>query len=159
MGNKTYTLILCGVGVLLLFIGGLLSWYIKPEKVCPAITDSVYVKGDTIKVPYPDTVLVWKEKQSAVYDSVNQEYEGYFDSSFVNNDDTILVDLAVVFAEKTKDFEIDMNIEHKDYEKIRVDTIKVNYVDIKEVEIDNPLWVWSTVIGGILLLVSIIFGG
>ena len=160
MSDNTKTLILIGSGIFMIVVGFLLGWNIKPTKVCPTIIDSVYVIGDTVFIPYPVEVIKWKERETAViYDSTEQEYEGYFDSLFVSHRDTIGIDLAVVFAEKTKEFEIDMNIQHKDVEIFRTDTIKVNYTEIKEIEVDNPLYIWTTVIGGLLLLLSIIFGG
>lgn len=159
MSDKVLLYVIIGAFLLAIGIGIFTGWYIKPDKQCPVIKDTILVKGDTIPVPYPVTVIKWKEKQVAVYDTSQREYEGYFDSLFINNKDTIEISTAVVFAEKTKEFEVDMDIQHKDYDYIQIDTLKINNEIVKEVGVDNPLWIWTTVVGGILLILSIVFGG
>lgn len=159
MSDRVLLYIIIGAFLFAVGLGIFAGWHLKPNIKCPVIKDTLYVKGDTIPVPYPVTVIKWKEKQPAIHNPVTEEYEGYFDSSFVSNNDTIEVDAAVIFMEKTKEFLWDIDIEHKDYESFRVDSVKYTVIEIKEIEVDNSIWIYTTIVGGILLILSIIFGG
>lgn len=157
MSTKTLVIVIIGAALLALLIGGYIGWTLKPVKVCPVITDSSYVIGIPYLVPYPVTVIKWEKKQPAI--KTNSGYVAVFDSEFVSHKDTIGIKSLVSFNDSTKNFSMDMDIEHKDYESFRIDSVKYTVIETKEVEVDNPLWIWTTVAGGILLILSIIFGG
>lgn len=157
MSDRVLLYVIIGAFLFAIGLGMFAGWHIKPDKQCPVIKDTIYVKGDTVLVPYPVTVIKWKEKQPAIDEK--DGYSAIFDSSFINHKDTIDVKAKVNFYTSTKEFGINMDIKHKDYETFRVDSVKYTVIEIKEVEVDNPLWIWTTVAGGILLILSIIFGG
>jgi len=154
MTDKIYTIILVGAGLVILLVGGLLGWYVKPEKTCPLIQDTLYIKGDTLLVPYPVEIIKWREKQPAV--KTSEGYTAVFDSEFVSHKDTIGINTLVSFNDSSKIFDMDMDVKHKDFESIRVDTIKVNYIETKEIEVNNPDWITATVTSTVLLLLAII---
>jgi len=155
MIDKTLVYVLIGAGLVVLLVGGLLGWYVKPEKNCPIIIDTVLVKGDTIPIPYPVEVIKWKEKQPGIPNIDSTVYTAVFDSSFVSHKDTIGIIATVSHNEKTKEFLLEnMEIEHKDYDFFRVDTLKKYYP--KEVEVNNPDWITATVTSTVLLLLAII---
>jgi hypothetical protein len=154
MIDKTLVYVLIGAGLVILLVGGLLGWYVKPEKTCPIIQDTLYVQGDTLLVPYPVEIIKWREKQPAVI--IEKEYTAKFDSEFVSHRDTIDIKSIIGFDDSSKIFDMDMDVKHKDFESIRVDTIKVNYIETKEIEVNNPDWITATVTSTVLLLLAII---
>lgn len=159
MSTKAYTLILIGAGIILLVGGIFIGTKLIKKEPCPEITDSIYVVGDTVLVPYPVEVIKWKEKQVGIPNVDSTIYTAIFDSQFVSHKDTIGIKAEISFNDNSKEFGMDMDIEHRDVEIFRTDTIKINYTEIREIEVDNPLWIWTTVISGLLLILSIIFGG
>jgi hypothetical protein len=156
MSDRVLLYIIIGAFLFAIGIGIFTGWHIKPDKQCPVIKDTLYVKGDTILVPYPVEVIKWKERKPAVKEN-DSIYTQTFDSSFVSHKDTIRIEAGVEFNESAKTFSMDMEIKHKNYESFRIDTIKVNYIEMKEV--DDPLWKYTTVVGLLLLILSLIFGG
>lgn len=156
MSDKTLVYVLIGAFLFAVGLGIFVGWKLKPNKKCPVIIDTSYVKGDTIFIPYPVEIIKWKERKPALVDSVKEErYYQNFDSSFVSYNDTIDIKAEIGFTETTKEFDFDMDIQHKDVEIFRTDTIKVNYIEVKEVEVSDPLWI-IVAISEFVLMIGII---
>jgi len=133
MSDRVLLYVIIGAFLFAIGIGMFTGWHIKPNKVCPVIKDTVLVKGNTVLVPYPVTVIKWKEKQPAV--ETLEGYTAMFDSEFVSHKDTIGIKSLISFNDSTKDFEMDMDIKHKDYESFRVDSVKYTIIETKEIDI------------------------
>jgi len=165
MSAKTYTLIIIGASMLFLIIGFLLGWDIKPVKTCPLVGDSVYVAGDTVWFP-SDTVAIYKWKYlPAKTDTIWVENTSMavkssdIDTTLISNQDTIEVAAIVQFYPSWDVFDWYMEIEHRDYNFQRIDTIKIKEYTMEKVEVTNPWWIVSTGVITLLFIISLIFGG
>lgn len=162
MSNKAYTLILVVAGIIILLVGGYVGYSIKKDKPCPTISDSIHTIGIPYPVPYPVEVIKWKDKQSGTPDIDSTVYSAVFDSQFVSNKDTVDIVAEVSFDNKSKEFDMNMDIEVRGVDIVRVDTIKVNFTETKEVEVNNPLWITITatsILGMLLALIALVVGG
>ena len=159
MSTKAYTLIIIGAGLLLLIGGFLLGWNVKPAHTCPEITDSVLVKGDTAWIASDTTYIAVWANLPAITDTVNEEIikSSSIDSIFVHNEDAIRIQAEVEYNLGTDLFDWLMEIDHKDFASHQTDTLKIYTAVMVETEVDNPLWIISTVISIILLGLAIIF--
>ena len=157
---------LIGAGVVICIgIGILIGWNVKSVKTCPEIKDSIFVFGDTLIV-YKDTLhtIEWIQIPAiSDTDSVDMVTKSFVkDTTMVSNRDTIKIKTDVKYYPDKDVFDLGMNIEHKDYEMLRIDTVKINYIEIKEIEVQNPIWVTTTITSTVFLLLALIalaFGG
>jgi len=146
--------------ILLIFGAGFFTGRYTHKCNCPEIKDTVLVKGDSILVPYPVETIRWLEKKPAL--QAGRKFYQIFDSLFVSNNDTIGIKAKVEFNDSTKEFTLDMDIQHRDYDFTRVDTLKIKVETIKEIETIDPIWVTTTITSTVLLLISLLallFGG
>ena len=157
MSTKT----LIGIGLIFLFfIGGVfLGWNIKPIKSCPEIIDSVYVEGDTVWVSSDTTfVIKWKSLPAAQEPWIPRASSD-IDTIVVSNQDTISVAVIVEYWQEQGVFDWYMEIEHRDFDFHKTDTLKVYLVEEVKIMVTNPWWVVSTIVATLLLALSLIFGG
>jgi len=155
MDNKIYTLSLIGAGIVLIIIGGLLGWNLKPVKVCPIIIDSVLVKGDPYPV-YRDTTIYITSSQPAetVNDSIKQTT---FTETVVSHQDTITITSVVEYNPVKDIFNLAQKIDHKDYSFNRVDTLKIKVVETFYIPTEQPFYDTFS-FGSILTLVLVLIG-
>ena len=173
MSTKT----LIGIGLIFLFFvgGAFLGYYIKKCEPCPEVKDSVLVKGDTVWLSSDTTYIVkWKDIPAetdtapsfirdgddtgwTVYSKDDFTKSSSIDSIFTSGLDAIRIQAEVKYDMETDVFDWLLNIEHKDFASHQTDTLKIYMTETIEVEIDNPLWIWSTIISIILLGLVIIF--
>jgi len=128
--------------------------------------DSTYVYGDTVYVPYPDTVLVakwYKIPAVTTIDSVGMVAKSITkDTLLVMDKDSIKVEATATYYPSEDNFDLGIDIDFRGYESVRVDTMKINNYIPVEVKVSDPLWVIIAIAEFVLFVgagILIIIGG
>jgi hypothetical protein len=146
------------IGILNLIPVALHFFYYTPEinkaykegkEQCAKDTDSIYIKGDTV-VQYQERVItVTKKEVIRIGDTVKTS----LDSVLVSGNDEIKVHAEVSIIDNVADWFL--NVEHKDAEILRIDTLKTYYPKYIETIVEKTDWFKITMayVGGALTAV------
>jgi len=155
-----------GIAIVFLFVLGMLLDKCNEPPVVIPVNDTTYVQGDKIWLPSDTTVIyvwrslpaitdtVWMEDSSSVITKSSD-----VDTMFVNNQDTIEVAVIVDYYPGWDVFDWYMEIEHKDYDFSRIDTLTIKEYIPVEIKVAAWEWVVATIVSTLALLLLLISGG
>lgn len=119
------------------------------------ITNTEYIKGDTVYVTKANKVFIQKTDTVKVIDN---KLSAKLDTIIVSNLDTIKLGIEINADTIKTDWFID--IEHKDVQLLRVDTLK--QFEIREIEVEKDLAFYQqpyfNFIAGVITAIIIILG-
>jgi hypothetical protein len=150
------------IGILILIPIALHFFYYSPEieksfkegkEQCEKDTDSIYIKGDTV-IQYVDRfITLTKREVITIGDTTTTD----FDTTFVSGKDTISIGAVVSIVDNVAEWFMD--IEHKDAETMRIDTVKTYYPKYIETVVEKTDWFKITIayVAGVASAVILFF--
>jgi hypothetical protein len=160
--NKNLKWFLTGASVVVLIgIGFLIAWNVKPTKTCPeSKPDSIaYVYGDTLTI-YKDTLYTVKWKKIPAITTIDSSglvtKSVTKDTLLVMDKDSIKVEASADYYPSEDVFDMAIDIDYRRYEQFRVDTVKQFIPTLHEVEVADPLWVVIAISEFIIIIGAIV---
>jgi len=134
-----------------------------PTEVPP--NDTLYVYGDTLYLPQ-DTVWSVKWKKIPAVTNVdtlgNVTKTASKDTLLVMDKDSIYIEADAVYHLREDVFDLDIDVDFRGYDLLRVDTLKVTEYYPVEVEVDEPFYdefVWGAGVMTVIFTALILFLG
>jgi VIT1/CCC1 family predicted Fe2+/Mn2+ transporter len=128
--------------------------YQDGKSSCKSTIDTTYVIGDTV-IQFNDRFITVTETKEVI--KSGKAVTSSIDSLVISGKDTIKVDAAVTILNDMAHWILKVN--HKDYETLRIDTVKISYPEYITETIIEKDWLFTglSYIAGVISAVLIFF--